>query len=72
MPDINQRWLGGTLTDLGDDPPADQRNPVEVERRIDAGDFPQFAQKGTPDLAAGCRKVSTAASGGLKTTRRLA
>jgi small subunit ribosomal protein S2 len=69
MPYVNQRWLGGTLTNWVT---IKQRLDflLRMERRIDAGDFRTLSKKEQLSIQREVDKLNTRI-GGLKTMRRL-
>jgi len=69
MPYINQRWLGGTLTNWIT---IKQRIDylLQLERRVDAGEFRTLSKKEQLDIEREIEKLNKRI-GGLKTLRRL-
>ncbi|MCB0124604.1 MAG: 30S ribosomal protein S2 [Caldilineaceae bacterium] len=69
MPYINQRWLGGTLTNWVT---IKQRIDylLQMERRVDAGEFRTLSKKEQLDIEREIEKLNKRI-GGLKTLRRL-
>lgn len=69
MPYINQRWLGGTLTNWVT---IKQRIDylLQLERRVDAGEFRTLSKKEQLDIEREIEKLNKRI-GGLKTLRRL-
>ncbi len=69
MPYINQRWLGGTLTNWVT---IKQRIDylLQIERRVDAGEFRTLSKKEQLDIEREIEKLNKRI-GGLKTLRRL-
>lgn len=69
MPYINQRWLGGTLTNWVT---IKQRIDylLQMERRVDAGEFRTLSKKEQLDIEREIEKLNRRI-GGLKTLRRL-
>lgn len=69
MPHVNQRWLGGTLTNWVT---IKQRLDylLRMERRIDAGDFRNLSKKEQLGIQTEIEKLNRRI-GGLKTMRRL-
>ncbi len=69
MPYVNQRWLGGTLTNWVT---IKQRLDflLRMERRIDAGDFRNLSKKEQLSIQREVDKLNVRI-GGLKTMRRL-